>query len=283
MDDNVIRFPKGPYGLVSLRDLPEPPPVTPWYAGYPEFRHKMQFAPGMLSVVTGHPGHGKTSLMAQLWFNMASIHDLHVTVASFESSPMPAYRKMVRQFWAGLPQAQMTDEQIRAADAFIDDHYKFLIDEYDSPTLDWIYDKIFDRGNKPNVLVIDPWNRIESKRQKDQTETDYILRSLIDLRVFAKDNNCHVQIIAHPAKRDIRYREYSPILEDIAGSKHWDNIPDQGFCVHRPEFVDEAGNRRFDVELYHLKSRFEEIGWPCQFDMRFNPRTGRFEMGDTSV
>jgi len=189
----------------------------------------------------------------------------------------------VRQFWAGLPQAQMTDEQIRAADAFIDDHYKFLIDEFDSPTLDWIYDKIFDHGNEPDVLVIDPWNRVESKRGKEQTETDYILRSLIDLRVFAKDNNCHVQIIAHPAKRDIRYREYSPILEDIAGSKHWDNIPDQGFCVHRPEFVDEVGNRRFDVELYHLKSRFEEIGWPCQFDMRFNPRTGRFEMADTSV
>ena len=108
MDDNVVRFPRGPYGLVSLRDIPEPEPVIPWYAGYPEFRHKMQFAPSMLSVVTGHPGHGKTSLMAQLWFNMASNHNLQVTVASFESSPMPAYRKMVRQFWAGLPQAQMT-------------------------------------------------------------------------------------------------------------------------------------------------------------------------------
>jgi twinkle protein len=189
MDDNVIRFPKGPCGLVSLRDLPEPPPVIPWYAGYPEFRHKMQLASGMLSVVTGHPGHGKTSLMAQLWFNMVSNHNLQITVASFESSPVPAYRKMVRQFWAGLPQAQMTDEQIRAADAFTDDHYKFLIDEHDSPTLDWIYDKIFDHGNEPDVLVIDPWNRVESKRGKDQTETDYILRSLIDLRVFAKDNN----------------------------------------------------------------------------------------------
>jgi hypothetical protein len=42
--------------------------------------------------------------------------------------------------------------------------------------------------------------------------------------------------------------------------------------------VDEAGNRRFDVELHHLKSRFEEIGWPCQFNMRLNPRTARFEV-----
>ena len=50
MDDNVIRFPKGPCGLVRLSDLPEPEPVIPWYAGYPEFRHKMQLASGMLSV-----------------------------------------------------------------------------------------------------------------------------------------------------------------------------------------------------------------------------------------
>jgi hypothetical protein len=47
--------------------------------------------------------------------------------------------------------------------------------------------------------------------------------------------------------------------------------------------VDEAGNRCWDVELHHLKSRFEEIGWPCQFDMLFNPRTGRFEVADTQV
>jgi hypothetical protein len=55
MTDNVVRFPTVA-GLVRLRDIPEPPPLIPWYSGFPEFRGKMQFAPGMLSDIRDAPG-----------------------------------------------------------------------------------------------------------------------------------------------------------------------------------------------------------------------------------
>jgi twinkle protein len=278
----VIQFPS-PAGLVSLRDLPEPPPLIPWYSGFPEFRHKMQFAPAMLSVVTGHPGHGKTSLMANLWFNTAHINDLRIVVATFETRPVPNYRRMLRQFFSGVPQSEMTDDQLHLADDFIDSHYRFLIHPDDMPNLDWVLEWAQKEGNEFDALIIDPWNRLDSQRKKDETETEYILSCLIRLRVFAARNNCHVQIVSHPAKRDIQYRKHFPELEDIAGSKAWDNIPDQGICVHREHFYEQkTGARRYDVRVHHLKSRFEELGYPIYFDMRLNPKTWCFEMAGGS-
>lgn len=278
MDDNVVPF-KGPVaGLLALRDMPEEEPLQPWYCGFVEWRKKISIAPRTLSVCTGHPGSGKTSLMGNIWFNIASVHDARVVVATYETRPMNAYRKMLRQFWAGLPHYDMTDEQKLQADDFIHDHYRFLIHPQQRPTLEWIFDWALKGGNCPDILTIDPWNRIESQRAPDQTETEFIASCLRECLIFAQENNCHVQIVAHPAKRDIRYRHIVPTLEDISGSKNWDNMPDQGFAVFREKFFEkETGKRRWDAHFYHLKARFDELGHPCCMDVRLNPETWRFE------
>jgi hypothetical protein len=44
----------------------------------------------------------------------------------------------------------------------------------------------------------------------------------------------------------------APQLEDIAGAKHWDNMPDQGFTVHRVDnklirFVERSDAKQADV------------------------------------
>ena len=54
----------------------------------------------------------------------------------------------------------------------------------------------------------------------------------------------------------------APRLEDVAGAKHWDNMPDQGFTVQRPKLF-EDGKIKTEVQLYHRKARFEELGYPC--------------------
>jgi twinkle protein len=131
------------------------------------------------------------------------------------------------------------------------------------------------------VLVLDPWNRLESARGKTEAETDYILRCLRSLYSFAQDMNCHVQIIAHPAKMGQERRNQPPILEDIAGSKHWDNLADQGFVVHRPKLFDpKSGARQTQASLFHRKARFPELGFQTVFGIeldlanyRFKPRT----------
>ena len=99
------------------------------------------------------------------------------------------------------------------------------------------------------------------------------------MHLFAVHNNCHVQIIAHPAKRDIKFRDRMPFLEDVSGSKNWDNMPDQGFAIHRKQFWDKKTNQRqYDCQLFHLKAREEELGYQCCMNMRLNPQTCRYEM-----
>jgi twinkle protein len=78
--------------------------------------------------------------------------------------------------------------------------------------------------------------------------------------------NCHVQIHAHPAKMDSARRGSAPVLEDISGAKNWENMVDQGFTVHRPQVFD-GNDRKTEAVLYHRKSRFEELGYPCKLQL----------------
>jgi twinkle protein len=275
--DNVVTFPlQQPAGLLSLSDMPERPPLKPWYSGFVEWRNKIALAPRTLSVVTGHPGHGKSSLMGQVWWNTVTINELGIVVATFENHPIPSYRKKLRQFWAGMPEYQMDDQQRKRADDHINRYYRFLVHPKERPSIDWILE--WADKTPLNVLLIDPWNRLESQRDKNETETEYIAWCLTELRLFAMSHECHVMIVAHPAKRDAKFRDRVPFLEDISGSKNWDNMPDQGFVVHREKFWDSAtGERQFDCKLYQLKTREEELGYPCCIPMRLDPKTQRFE------
>ena len=71
----------------------------------------------------------------------------------------------------------------------------------------------------------------------------------------------------------------APELEDISGSRNWDNMVDQGFVVHRPKFTDENG-RNTEAELYQRKSWFEELGYPCKLKMTFDLQSGRYHSAD---
>lgn len=276
--ENIVRFPIVG-GLLKPSAIPDRPPPQPWYSGFPAFRKKLQIAPGQLVVVTGHPGHGKSTFVGNLVFNTVKAHDIGVVVATFETTPRPYYMKLLRQFYIGRPLAEMTDLEVATADEWIEDHYRFLVHPEDSPTLDWVMEWSL-KAEQFKILIIDPWNRLESQRERDETETDYIRWALNELSKFAKKHDVCVIVVAHPAKRDSRVRDKMPMLEDIAGSKHWDNIPDQGIIVHRSQFEDEDGKRCWDANVQHAKSRHEELGYICNLKVRLNPRTWRYEDSD---
>lgn len=275
--DGVLPWPID--GLYGLDELPEAPPITTWKPGFPEWGSKLQLAPRTLSVLTGHGGHGKTSFFAQVWFYIVQHYDLVAAMASFETRAKPHYRRMLRQYYWARPEREMSDVELREADRVISEHYRWIIHPEESPNLEWILDRaevaVVRHGAR--VLQIDPWNRLENQRGPKETETEYIGRCLRNLHVFAKDMNCHIQIVAHPAKRDAKLKDRAPDLEDISGSKAWETMPDQGFSVHRAKFWDETAGRRFEAELFHRKARFEELGYPCTLDIRLNPKSGRFE------
>jgi twinkle protein len=280
--DGALQWPVA--GLYRLSELPEPAPMTLWHPGFPEWESKVCLAPRTLSVVTGHPGHGKTQLWSQIWFNVAKAHDVVACVASFETRPKPHLRRMLRTLHSGALERDMTDAERQAADAWIGEHYLFLQHPDQRPSLEWLLDtaEVAVVRHGARIVQIDPWNRLEATRAKDETETDYIGRCLRTMHGFANDLNCHVQILVHPSKMGQERRNSPPFLEDISGSKHWDNMPDQGFAVHRPKMFDN-GERQTAAELYCRKARFEELGYPCKLTLNFDLAKGRFVSTDYEV
>lgn len=262
-------------GLYRLSQIPEPSPIVVWRPGFPEWESKIGFAPGMLSVLTGYPGHGKTLIGMQMWFNMCRDYELRAAVASFETSAKPHHRRNLRQFWHQRPQMELTDQELKTADTWIEDHFLWINHPDRRPSFGWFLDlaevAVIRHGAK--IVQIDPWNKLEADRPPDVRETDWIRDCLNQAMSFAKDFNVHFQILAHPAKSmDVKQRSARPVLEDIAGSRHWENIVDQGLAVFRPK-VFEDGTRKTEASLFHLKSRFEEIGHPCKLDVEYDLKT----------
>ncbi len=267
--DGAIPWPQA--GLFTLSALPEPPSLTLWKTGIDGLDDRVFLAPRTLSVVTGQPGHGKSIFWGQAWFNICRAYGLIACVASFETRPKPHMRRQLRTLLTGRLEFEMTEPEKAQADKWIEDHYLFLMHPEHRPTLDWFMDcaetAVVRHGAR--IIQLDPWNRLEASRSRDETETEYILRCLRALYVFAQDMDCHVQIIAHPAKMDGPRRGKPPELEDLSGSKHWENVVDQGFVIHRPQMY-EGTERKTETAFYHKKARFEELGFPVKVMLNYD-------------
>jgi len=271
-------------GLYRLFDLPEPPPLTLWHPGFGEWERRLMMAPRTLSVVTGHPGHGKTVMWTQIWYQIVRAYSLIACVASFETRPKPHMRRQLRTLHIGKLERDCSEEEINRADWWINEHYAFMSHPDQRPTLDWFLDmaEVAVVRHGARIVQLDPWNRLEGMRSRDESETEYIARCLKALYAFANDMNCHVQIIAHPAKMDGQRRGKPPMLEDISGSKHWDNMIDHGFVVHRPEMFDGT-QRKTEAVLYTRKARFEELGYPCKFGLNYRLDRGAYVAAEVGL
>ena len=266
-------------GVYGLLDIPEPEPLVLWQPGFPEWRGKMAFAPRTVGVVTGHPGHGKTTLMAQIWFQICRDYKISGVVASFETRAKPHHRRNMRQFMFGRLERDLTDEQKKEAYNWTHEHFRWLIHPNRKPTLKWILDmaEVAVVRNNCRFLQIDPWNRLEGTGPSGMRETDFIGQCLDELLDFANDLNVHIQVIAHPSKmlptKD--GRRPIPSLGDISGSKHWDNKVDWGATVHRDKIFDKD-TRQTEAEFIVMKSRFDELGYPVRLPLSYSVTEGRF-------
>lgn len=271
-------------GLFRMGDLPDPPPMVLWDCGFPEWESKVRLAARSLSVVTGHPGHGKTIFWNQVWFNVAREYAVPVAIASFETRPKPHLRRQLRTLHSGRLEKDMSPAEISKADDWINNHYLFLVHKDQRPTLEWFLDmaEVAVIRHGARVIQLDPWNRLEAARAPQESETEYIGRCLRTIHAFAHDMNCHVQIVAHPAKMEGARRGQPPGLEDISGSKNWENMVDQGFVVHRPEIFDGT-NRKTEAVLYHRKARFEELGYPCKLTLHYDLARGVYKSDDYAI
>lgn len=225
-------------GVYSYNDLPDEAPLAPVTTGWNGLDEVlMPYTPAFM-VVTGFPGQGKSTWTVQLAAQLALYHGWNVGLASFEMRIKPYVTNQITNVFlrkrldAANPDARLTPE------AFLQRRFCFIAPDPEEDIdhdLEWLLDRmatgVIRHGIK--VCIIDPWNEIDHKRERDESLTEYTGRAIRKLKVFAKRYDVLVIVVAHPDK-GARAKDADTIgLSDISDSAHWANKADIGVTIAR--------------------------------------------------
>lgn len=270
-------------GVVKLKDMPpvkEQPVYKATLGGKEsEFDNHVSIMRGHVSVWTGVPNHGKSKLVNAVCMELLRHHKWKFGVGCFEDDPQLDYRRDVATYIANKPAAELNDEDWSKADAKIDEHFAFFVEEElgERMTLDWLLEKMEVAVVRYGVdmIVIDPWSKLDHTRNRQESENDYIGRALNDLKRFARSFDVHIAIVAHPRKvekkADGTYQ--CPGGYDISGSAHWNNMVDLGVTAYRAQDTD--GTFIAQVAVWKVK-RHAIMGTPGVVQLKLDHRTGRY-------
>lgn len=243
--------------------------------GWNEIDKVFKVAPGQLNVVTGVPNHGKSEWLDALMLNLAINSNWRIAYLSPENSPLRRHIQKLAEKYLGKrvygPNRMSRSEYQKVIDGFIAEHFEFMDQGINGATIDQVMNDARRIDPPINVLVIDPWNRLEQGRKDGQSETEYIRDCLTRASRFAQSTGISVWIVAHPQKlrRNKDGEEQKPGLYDISGSAHWNNIVDNGIMVWRNFGLDT-------VEIHVLKVRFKDNGTPGMVVQKYEMESGRY-------
>lgn len=215
---------------------------------------------GQMTIVTGIPSHGKSTFIDALRVNLWRNHGYPSVAASPENYPAHQHMAMLINMYLGENCRKIPKEDFPFIKGLVDNGFFFIQPEKDDEmmTVDYILERtkayIFRNGVK--ILVIDPWNEIDHCQADREREDQYISRQLAKIRRFARVNDIHVFLIAHPTKlqKDKDGKYAPPDAYDIAGGAMWRNKADNILCVYRPDI------KSSDTEVYIQKIRFRRNG-----------------------
>ena len=257
-------------GIITVEDVYDT--VLDYYMnGYPkgcnacigQFDELLTFAGGLVTIVTGAPGSGKSEFIDYIITSLARFHNWKFSVCSFENPTAIHVTKLMEKFIGkSFNFRKDLNHRINKAEfeesiLLTDDYFSFINIAQIDVTIQGIIEKLIEVVKKTGVkgIVIDPWNYIEHKIPQGYSETQYISEALTLIKEFAVKTDTHVFIVAHPKKlQKDQSGQYPPAtLYDIAGSAHFFNKADNGLSIHRD-------SNKGIVTVYCQKVRFSFHG-----------------------
>lgn len=250
--------------VYRMSDIPPIPEAIPHDSGFPGLAEHYRLRLGDFCVVTGIPSMGKTAFVGDLCCRMAMRHKWPVCFAGFEQSQRDQ-RRMLRSWYGGGIEVSLDAETLANADRWIDEMFSFIVPDSDScPTLAWVMERMAASALRygTRLFVVDPWNELEHDRPDGTSLTEYVGKSIRELKAFARQYEAHVVVVAHPMKLRREDGQYPiPTLYDISDSAHWANKADVGVVVHR---------REEETLVRVVKSRYhDQIGKPGDVRARY--------------
>jgi len=235
---------------------------------------------GQWSVVTGIPRHGKSEWLDALLVNLIKKSGWKIGMYSPENHPLEYHTKKLIEKFSGWPLSEGPTERLSESDLdfclnSLEDKL-FLLDPEDGHlTVDAMLEMARYLKLRKGIdgFVIDPWNELDHTRPPYETETDYIARQLTKIRRFARKENIHVWIVAHPAKlyRDKEGKYPVPTLYDISGSAHWANKSDFGIVIWR-----DLNEQYSSTQVHVQKCRFRWFGQIGMCELNWEPVCGTY-------
>lgn len=229
--------------------------------------------PGEMTIVTGIPSHGKSEFLDALLMNLAVKYGWKTALCSPENLPVARHCIKLLEKYVGTSCAEIAPSVLADAKDFLNKHFSFVLPDEDKLGIDHVLSlsKALLLREGINGLVIDPWNEMDHTRPKEMNETEYISQTLTKIRRFARTNQVHVWLVAHPAKLHRREDGTYPVPTpyDISGSAHWKNKADNILCIQRDFDTDQ-------IDVHVQKIRFKEIGKVGQARLQYHKNSGRF-------
>lgn len=256
-------------GLYRVSDFPEKGEVRSYGVGVKPLAEMLAIVPGTLTVVTGYANMGKSTLMNAIIGHTLRYH-FPVCVASFETDVKPILIDGLRMVINECSKNDLHKMDCSDADRIIEERLTIISQAIDED-LEMDIDQFLAlcrtavMRNGVKMIVLDPWNELEHKRRRDETETDYIGRAIRAIKRFAKQHDVAFWIVAHPTKPHEGSRKI-PGLYDISGSANWANKADYGLTYHRPDFKEPRAKIIVSKVRMGLPGRRDEV--EVTFDFR---------------
>ena len=264
--------------ITSLKKIYDKGYLRGTSTGWPGLDKLYSVVKGQFTVVTGMPSHGKSEFVDALIMNIAISDNWKFSVFSPENYPVEMhYHKLIEKY-SGLPflgAGRMEKNSIEKYVKFVNEHFFFIDALEEDITLELVLNAANEliETKKIDGLVIDPWNEIELCKPKDISSTEFIGKCLRQCRKFARRNNIHLWIVAHPTKmiKDKNGEYPVPELYDIEGSAHWRNKADNGICVFR---VADESDEHTEINVQKIKYRY--TGCIGKAILYYDQKSGRY-------
>jgi twinkle protein len=241
--------------------------------GWPTVDEHYTLNPGNLVVVTGIPGHGKSTFIDSMLVNAMRQHNWSVAYASFENPPEIHISKLIalranKPFGTG-PNPRLTEQELDEGMSWINNHVTFLTHDGVMPTVDSLIERFETavRRMGVKVCVVDPFNFLKLNGKDGSLDTEAINEMLSKFKIFAQRAEVVFFLVAHPAKPMNVGKEWVPTGYSISGSAHFYNRADFGLTMHR-----EGASSWLHV----WKCRFTHQGSVGKTELIYQRMTGAF-------
>lgn len=248
--------------------------------GWPSVDEHYSVATGQWTLITGWPGSGKSEWLDAVMVNLARSGGWHFVIYSPENWPLALHHAKIIEKYIGKPFSPGPTQRLDAGDLLCAQEWmkgKFHFAKPDRPTIVSILNEanqFTGLATRKCGVVIDPWNHLEHHRPQGMSETEYVSQTLSAIIKWTRERNCHLFLVAHPAKMQ-RTKEGKlpvPTPHDVSGSVHFWNKADNCIAVWR----DQAEPKKQDVEIHIQKVRFKHIGKIGLVNLMYDRVTGRY-------